>query len=147
MPITPADLLAFLRQERYAVEASAAASGQPQAAIVGIVVSERFEIFFDTLDSSRKAANLRQNSRAAFVIGPAIANPDRTVQFEGVADEPTGDDLERLKSLYFATFPDGRERQNWPGLIYFRVKPAWIRYSNFAVDPAEIVEFQPEDLG
>lgn len=139
-------LLAFMRQELYAVQASVSALGAPQAAIVGIVVSERFEVFFDTLASSRKALNLRCNPAAALVIGPAAAASERTVQLEGVADEPRGADLDRLLELYFGRFPDGRERQNWPGITYVRVTPTWLRYSDFSVDPPEIVEFQAQDL-
>ena len=52
-------LLTFMRQEPYAVQASVSALGAPQAAIVGVVVSANFEVFFDTLASSRKAVNLR----------------------------------------------------------------------------------------
>jgi hypothetical protein len=37
---------------------------------------------------------------------------ERTVQLEGITDEPTGPDLDRLKELYFARFPDGRDRQH-----------------------------------
>jgi hypothetical protein len=140
------ELLAFMRQERYAVQASVSPTGHPQAAIVGIVVSDRFEVFFDTLDTSRKAANLRRNPSAAFVIGPALANSERTVQLEGVADEPTGSELEQLLEIYFAKFLDGRSRRSWPALIYVRVTPTWIRYSNYSTDPPEIVEFRSEDL-
>jgi len=139
-------LLAFMRQERYAAQASVSAAGAPQAAIVGIVVSDRFEVFFDTLASTRKAANLRANPRVAFVIGPAGPTAAQTVQFEGVADEPSGPDLERLLEHYFARFPDGRARQSWPGLIYMRIKPTWIRYSDFLVDPPAVIEFTGEDL-
>ena len=135
-----------MRQERYAVQASVSVRGAPQAAIVGIVVSDRFEVFFDTLTSSRKAVNLRHNSAAALVIGPAAAGAVRTVQLEGAADEPTGTELERLLELYFARFPDGRERQQWPGITYWRVSPTWLRYSDFSFDPPEIIEFTTSDL-
>jgi Pyridoxamine 5'-phosphate oxidase len=57
-------------------------------------------VFFDTLASSRKAVNLRHNPAAALVIGRAAAGSERTVQLEGVADEPKGSDLERLLELY-----------------------------------------------
>jgi uncharacterized protein YhbP (UPF0306 family) len=147
--VTGADrdkLLAFLRQELYAVQASVSVHGAPQAAIVGIIVSDRFEVFFDTLTSSRKTVNLRHNSAAALVIGPATAGAERTVQFEGAADEPTGTELERLLELYFARFPDGRERQRWPGITYWRVSPTWLRYSDFSFDPPEIMEFTTSDL-
>jgi hypothetical protein len=54
--------------------------------------------------------------------------------------------LELLKKLYFDVFPDGRERQSWPGLIYVRARPTWIRYSDYNRSPAEIVEFGPEQI-
>ena len=65
---------------------------------------------------------------------------------EGIADEPRGADLDRLLALYFATFPDGRERQAWPGITYFRVTPTWLRYSNYAADPPQIVELSSIDF-
>ena len=135
-----------MREEPYAVQASVSASGTPQAAIVGIIVSDRFEVFFDTLGTSRKANNFRLNSAAAVVIGPAAAGSGRTVQLEGVTDEPEGAELTRLLELYFATFPDGRERQNWLGITCLRVTPTWIRYSDYSVNPPEISEFQACDL-
>jgi hypothetical protein len=70
-----------------------------------------------------------------------MANGDeRTVQFEGITDEPAGADLERLKEIYFARFPEGRDRQHWPGLTYVRVRPQWLRFSNFNESPPAITE-------
>jgi hypothetical protein len=114
--------------------------------VVGIAVTDEFEIVFDTLSSTRKATNLRQNSRLAFVIGGLIAGDERSVQYEGVAEEPSGDELERLKSLYYAVYPDGPSRLSWSGLIYIRVRPVWIRYSDYNANPPEIVEFDAEGL-
>ncbi len=139
-------LLEFLRQHRLAVQASVSAAGAPQAAVVGCAVTDRFEIVFDTLDSTRKAANVRGNRRLALVIGGLIAGDERTVQYEGVADEPSGAELERLKQVYYSVYPDGPSRVSWPGLIYVRVRPAWIRYSDYNVSPPEIVEFRAEQL-
>ena len=135
-----------MRQEPYAVQASVTAHATPQAALVGVVVTDRFEVFFDTLAGSRKAVNLRHNSAAALVIGPAAAGSERTVQLEGVADEPSGAELERLLEEYFTKFPDGRERLQWPGISYWRVNPRWLRYSDFSIDPPEIVEFTASDF-
>ena len=139
-----AELLSFMRSYPLAVEASVSAEGAPQAAVVGIAVSDRYEVFFDTTDQTRKLANLRRDPRIAFVIGPVGA--ERTVQYEGTADEPGGAELERLQQVYFAAFPDGPERQSWPGITYVRVTPNWIRYSDFTRDPPEIVEFDPAAL-
>ena len=63
------------------------------------------------------------------------------MQLEGITDEPTGTDLERLKELYFVRFPDGRDRRHWPGLTYIRVRPQWLRFSDFNQSPPAITEF------
>lgn len=123
-----AELLAFLRRHRYAVQASASADGAPQAAVVGIAVSDELEIVFDTLGTTRKMTNLRANSRIALVVG---WDEEQTVQLEGIADEPKGDDLARLLSVYLAAFPDGIERQSWKDITYVRMRPTWARYSDF----------------
>ena len=144
--MTREQLLTFMRSHRYAVEASVSSSGGVQAAVVGIVVTDDFEIFFDTLAETRKARNLRRNAAIAFVIGGTAPDDERSVQYEGVADQPEGTELERLKTLYFDRFPDGRERQSWPGLIYLRARPSWLRYSDFSRAPPEIVELDARQL-
>jgi hypothetical protein len=135
-----------MRQEPYAVQASVTPHGTPQAAVIGIVVTDRFEVFFDALADSRKTVNLRRNRAVALVIGPTAAGSERTVQLEGVADEPTGAELVRLLELYLATFPDGLERQQRPGISYWRIRPTWLRYSDFSINPPEIVEFTESDF-
>ena len=99
-----------------------------------------------TIDSSRKARNLRQRGAIAFVVGGLTPNDERTVQYEGIADEPAGAERVRLTELYYAVFPDGRERQKWPGLIYIRAKPRWLRYSDYNQNPPQIVEFDQAAL-
>lgn len=144
--MNPAKLLEFLRLHRLAVQASVSRTRSPQAAIVGFAVSDQFEIVFDTLGSTRKAENLRRNSRIALVIGGWSSGDERTVQYEGDADEPAGAEGARIAEVYYAAYPDGRERAKWPGLTYFRAKPAWIRYSDYNQNPPEIVEFLAKDL-
>jgi len=142
----PKSLLQFLRQHRLAVQSSVSALNHAQAAVVGFAVSEAFEIIFDTLDSTRKVANLRANPRIALVIGGLDAGDERTVQYEGIADEPSGAELERLTEIYYQVYPDGRTRRSWPGLIYIRVQPTWIRYSDYNRDPPQITEFDAQAL-
>jgi hypothetical protein len=71
-----AELLEFLRRHRYAVQASSAHGGAPQAAVIGIAVTDELELVFER-------------------------------------------------------FPDAPEREAWPELTYFRVRPSWARYSDF----------------
>lgn len=128
------------------MQASVSHTLAPQAAIVGFAISDQFEIVFDTLESTRKAGNLRANQRISLVIGGWVAGDERTVQYDGHADEPFGTELERIKEVYYAAYPDGRGRAKWPGLIYLRAKPLWLRYSDYNQDPPEIAEFGPKDL-
>lgn len=139
------ELLGFMREHPLAVQASVSAAGTPQAAVVGIAVNEDLEVLFDTVESSRKVANLRRNPEIALVIGGLSKGDERSVQYEGVADEPAGAELRRLKELYFETFPAGRERQSWPGITYVRVRPRWVRYSDYTREPPEVVELDLSD--
>ena len=144
--MTRAALLAFLRSHRYAVQSSTHPNGTPQSAAVGIAVSDAFEIVFDTIGTSRKSRNLRARPGIAFVIGSLAGDAERTVQFEGVADEPTGAERDRLTALYYAVFPDGRERLSWPGLTYIRATPTWLRYADYDQNPPHIVELDGAGL-
>lgn len=108
---------------------------------MGIAVNDRFEVVFDALASSRKVRNLRATPRAALVIGGMTPGDERTVQYEGIADEPTRRDLGLLKELYFLRFPNGRERNGRPGVTYLRLRPSWIRFSDYNQDPPLVVEF------
>ena len=136
MAMTRAGLLPFLQKHRLGVQSTVSPSGDPQAAVVGIAITPELEIIFDTLDTTRKCRNLRADPRIAFVIG---WDQEITVQLEGIADEPAGAERDRILETYFAVYPDGRDRLKWPGITHFRVRPTWIRYSDFNVG-GEIVE-------
>ena len=139
--MTKDDVLAFLRTQKWAVEASVSAQGGVQAALVGVGVTDQLELVFDTIASSRKAVNLKANPGAAFVIGGWMAGDERTVQYEGLVDFPLGEVLDRVKAAYFAVFPDGQSRLTWPGITHARVRPTWIRFSDYRVTPPVIEEF------
>ena len=141
--MTRANLVALLRKYRLAVQASVASTGAPQAAVVGFAVTDALEIVFDTVASSRKYRNLREDPRVALVIG---GEHEVTVQIEGVADVPVGDALERVRACYFVAYPDGRDRLAWPGITHFRVRPTWVRYSDFTQNPPRIVELAADQL-
>jgi pyridoxine/pyridoxamine 5'-phosphate oxidase len=136
MDADEAALLAFARRHPLAVVATVSSDGAPDAAVVGIAVSGDFEIVFDTLETTRKAINLRTSRRAAVVIG---WDDDCTLQIDGIADEPRDDERERIKAIYFGKYPEGRERQSWPGITWFRVRPAVLRYSDFRARPPTLL--------
>jgi sulfate adenylyltransferase large subunit len=141
--MTRGQLLAFLRRHRLCIQASAAESGAPQAAVVGFAVSDELEIVFDTIGTSRKMVNLRRDPRVAIVVG---WDDEQTAQIEGIADEPQGEELARLKAVYFQVYPDGVERQSWKDITYVRVRPIWARYSDFRPGSNAVVEWNEADL-
>ncbi len=138
-----AELLAFLRRYRLCVQASVSSRGAPQAAVVGFAVSDELEIVFDTIGTTRKMQNVRRNGHIALVIG---WDDEQTVQIEGTVDEPQGAELDRLKLVYFAAWPDGLERQAWKDITYVRVRPTWARYSDFRAG-GKIVELGEREIG
>lgn len=78
--MTRQELLVMMRANRFAIQASVSPAASPQAAVVGVIVTDDFELFFDTLDMIRKMLNLRQNPKIAFVIGGTVEGDERTVQ-------------------------------------------------------------------
>ena len=131
------DLHRFMVQHKLGVVSSIGPDGTPQSALVGIATTPELEVVFDTVKTSRKYGNLVARPHCSLVVG---WSGEQTVQFEGVAEELTGDELERLQRVYFDAWPDGPTRLSWPGITYFVVRPRWIRYSDFAQNPPLIVE-------
>lgn len=142
-PFTVENLFGFLRSHPWAVQASVNSAHAPQAAVIGFALTPEREIVFDTERTSRKAQNLRANSRIALVVGWDDA---QTAQIEGTVDEPTGAKLERIKAVYFDRFPDGVERAKTENIAFFCVTIDWVRYSDFRTVPPLLVEWRGNPL-
>ena len=140
--MTRSELLDFMRQSPYWIEVTVAPTGASQAAVVGVVVTDELELFFDTLKTTRKYRNLRRDPRMAFVMW----NGECSIQYEGMASEPQDESLARLKGLYFKTFRDGPTRERQPDIAYVRVRPTWLRFSDFGGDAPRIAELREEGL-
>jgi pyridoxine/pyridoxamine 5'-phosphate oxidase len=135
--MTKAELYRFLAAHTLGVLGSTSGEGEPQSALVGIAVTEDLEIVFDTLKTTRKYRSLTSNPKASVVVG---WEGEKTVQFEGEAFLPVGEELTQYKNVYFSAWPDGVNRQDWPGLVYFVVRPRWIRFSDFDQRPPLVEE-------
>jgi|SRR5271154_7077822 len=129
----------FIASHRLGVLATVSPSGEPQAAVVGIAVTRELELIFDTVKSSRKYQNLSANPSIAFVIG---GDEEITVQYEGEAAELQSVADQRYFDIYFEKWPECRAHLNWPGIVHFKVRPKWIRYSDFNRDSFEISELK-----
>ncbi|HZQ55940.1 MAG TPA: hypothetical protein VFB14_27345 [Bryobacteraceae bacterium] len=58
-----------------------------------------------------------------------------------MAEELASPELERHQEIYFKPWPDGPARVSWPEIVYFVVKPTWVRFSDFDQNPPVICEF------
>jgi len=100
--MTVPDLYAFLSQLLLGVLSTIGPDNVPQSALVGIAVSEKLEIIFVTVKTSRKFPNLIARSTRSFVIGWAA---EQTVQYE-----------ERAESLAETHWPISSRYTSIPGL-------------------------------
>ncbi len=116
----PSQLVTFIRQRGLAVIATRGA-----------------EIIFDTSMRSRKYRNIQDCPRVAVVIG---WDDEVTVQCEGTADILTGSDRERCLSAYVEQYPEGRQRAQDPDIAHIRVRPGWLRHSDYRPDSFDIHE-------
>ena len=127
--MTRPELLQFMRRHKLAVQASVSASGSPQAAVVGIVVTDDLEIFFDTLDRSRKAQNLRARPRCSVATDDAY----RPVVLEGdarvVTDAARRKNALDLENAKYGT-DYGMEMLDPDHIAWFEIRPVWA----FALD-------------
>lgn len=130
-------LISFIRQRGLAVLATTNDSGHPQAALVGVAVTDRGEIVFDTVTTSRKYANLTRDGRVALVIG---WDDEQTVQLEGVAEAIRQPADDPGVAAYYEQYPDGRGRAVWPDIVYIRVMPEWARYSDYRPETFRVEE-------
>ena len=49
----------------------------------------------------------------------------------GAADIPTGADFDRCLLAYLAQYPNVVERARDPDIVHVRVRPRWLRYSDY----------------
>ena len=129
----------FIEKNKLATLSTVTADGKPEAAAIEFGGKNNFELIFDTIDTYRKYKNLQSNKNVAFVIG---WDDDVTVQYEGIAQELSGDELEEYKKKYFEKNPKAKKWENVKGIRYFKVIPKWIRYSDLKKNPWEIHELR-----
>ncbi len=132
-------ILDFIKRHNLGVIATADLNGKPEAAVLEFGETDDLELIFDAFASSRKCRNIEKNKRVAFVIG---WDDNITVQYEGEAEELRGEELEKYKQKYFAKNPRAKKWEGREGIIYFRIRPRWIRYSDLNKSPWEIFEIE-----
>lgn len=136
----PEDVMRFANAQRLAALATTAPDGRPQVSSVYFSLSDRLELFFGSFEASRKIPNLRRDPRVAV----AITEKPMTIQMEGIADEPQGAALARARQLKQAKFPDEfRLFDPDPGYRYVRIRPTWLRVTDFSCSPNRVIVVEP----
>ncbi len=123
-----AELVNFVRARALAVVATCGPDGAPEAALVDVAATDAGEIVFDTSVRSRKYRNIQASPQIALVIG---WDEEVSVQCEGGADILTGEERDRCLRTYVEQYPDRLERAQNLNRALVRVRPLWIRHTDY----------------
>lgn len=138
--MTKQQVLEFIMEHKHTVISTCGNNGQPECAVIGFGQTENFELIFGTFKTSRKYKNIQENNKVAFVIG--WDEDYKTVQYEGIAEELHGEDIEKYVVEYFSKVPGAAAYRHKPNQAYFKVTPTWLRYSDLSEEDNEhVVEF------
>jgi hypothetical protein len=132
-------LYTFFSQHTLAALATVSKNNKPEVAIVEFSVLANLELIFDTYSTFRKYNNLLANPSIALVIG---WDKNITVQYEGDTLELKGNELETCRNIHLKRFPDAIKFEQYFGMKYFKITPAWIRYLDTNLFPWKKVELQ-----
>jgi len=129
----------FIKRQKITVISTISKDNKPESAVIEFAETENLDLIFDTFSTSRKYKNLKENPYASFVIG---WDENITVQYEGVASEIKGEELETYKAIYFAKNSRAKRWEERENITYFKVIPKWIRYSDLRMYPWKIYELK-----
>lgn len=132
-------LFDFLNKQKLAVISTVGSDSKPESAVLEFGQTDKLELIFDTFNTSRKYKNLQTNKDVALVIG---WDENITVQYEGIALELIGDEAEKYKKIFWTKNPEAERWDKRKGIVYFKVVPSWIRYSDLNKNPWEIFEVE-----
>ncbi|HWH16367.1 MAG TPA: pyridoxamine 5'-phosphate oxidase family protein [Candidatus Paceibacterota bacterium] len=148
------EALSFLANHEAGVLATLSTQQEVRARLVYYAADDAFNIYFLTLNDTRKVADLRTHSRAAFVV--SSTEPPRTLQIEGeVADLTDSATLDPFLSEFVHKLM-AHEKYGIPlshldasTIRFYRLTPTWVRWGDFTEGPgsdkvfAEISLAQP----
>jgi general stress protein 26 len=130
------DAVEFLMSQKVGV-LSTTSNNQPQSSYIYYIADEDLSIYFATVVNSRKHDNLQVDDKVAFTVG--TIKPPVTVQIEGIAEVVV--DKDTIKAVTANYYDVAVENAHYPvpitkldvrnGLVVYRIKPTWLRYSDF----------------
>lgn len=136
-----ATVLDFLKNQPMAtISTVAPGPARPESALIAFTQTEDLEIIFESFVETRKSVNLANNPRVALVIG-WDGDVHITVQYEGIAKVIPDSEKEKYIQLFLKK--DTPCTENFlrdPRALFYRVRPTWIRYSDYTNDKPQIIE-------
>ena len=134
-------ILNFLKTNNLMVLSTMNKNNTPQSALVAFAETENLELIFGTFATTRKYQNLKHNNHVSLVIG-TDETTNLTLQYEGIASEVTGKDLEQCQNHQLQKNPTSQKYASHKDQRYFKINPLWIRYSDLSKNPEEIFEIK-----
>lgn len=125
------DFVSFVRAAELAVLATSSPQGKPEAALMGIAVTDKGELIVDMPADARKLANIEHNDQAAMVIG---WDAGVSIQVEGRIRVVTGEERTGYERVYSARFPGSRVGD--PAFVVAVLAPEWVRRYDATTGPA-----------
>ncbi|HEY4489072.1 MAG TPA: pyridoxamine 5'-phosphate oxidase family protein [Candidatus Paceibacterota bacterium] len=128
--------LNYLKTNELGALATMSPEGKPRVRQLYYACTDDFSLYFLSLANTRKVADMRTNTEAAFVVtGP---NKRRALQIEGVFEEITDTATfgPIITSLTAHLYPEGELAAPIAHLdnakpVCFKLKPTWVRYADF----------------
>ncbi len=129
------------KKPRLTVISTVNQKGKPESALMtyAVLEGEAPTIVLSTRLNTRKWTNLKTNNHISLVFGGGFS--DAEVQFEGDAelfDNPTSYKI--LEDVYFEQNPETLQFRGLPELVFLKVKPTWIRYTDYGANPPVVEE-------
>jgi general stress protein 26 len=137
--VTQDEVIQFINDHHFMV-ISTQTEDYPESANVEFG-NDGLTLIFDTGDTSRKFKNIQKSPKVSVVIG-WDEHVNKTVQYQGIAEVLTGEELRRLKKVYFTKSPEAQKWENTKGNVYLKVSPKWVRMTDLNTNPWTISVFE-----
>ena len=133
---TRATALTFLQGHRTGVLSTLSPLGNPRSRLVYFAADSDFNVYFMSMNNTRKAEDIRAHNQAAFTV--SSEEVPQTMQIEGmvedITDRPTADDTVealfanlRSNTTYFTPLA----RLDRGDIRFYRITPTWMRFGDF----------------
>lgn len=104
---------------------------QPESALIAFAQTDKLEIIFESFADTRKWRNLQKNQHVALVVGWDVKR-HITLQYEGLANAIPVSEIEKYATIFLAKdTPCSETFLHDPRVRLFKVRPTWIRYSDY----------------